>query len=112
MCLPHIVARQRLDRHFLMATITHNNRRIFGGVVLSMKAESVGVCIPLSLLGNGSVNTFLRQRRIVGGVFFYPVHVVSKESRRLFFQLLVLNHDNFRSNISLLQIKRLKIKTD
>jgi hypothetical protein len=37
----------------------------------------------LSLLGNGSVNTFLRPRRIVEGVVFYAVRVVSNESGRL-----------------------------
>jgi hypothetical protein len=39
--------------------------------------------IPLSLLGNNSVKTFQRQRRIVGCVVFYAVCVVSKESRLL-----------------------------
>jgi hypothetical protein len=38
---------------------------------------------PISLQGNGSINTFLRQRRNVGGVAFYAVRVVSKESRWL-----------------------------
>jgi hypothetical protein len=38
---------------------------------------------PLSLSGNNSVNTFPRQRRIVGGVVSYAVHVVSEKSRRL-----------------------------
>jgi hypothetical protein len=37
----------------------------------------------LSLLGNGSVNAFSRERKRVGNVVFYAVHVVSKESRRL-----------------------------
>jgi hypothetical protein len=32
-CIPLIVARQRLSRHFLAATNTGNNRRIVGGVV-------------------------------------------------------------------------------
>jgi hypothetical protein len=36
---------------------------------------------PLSLLGNGSINTFPQQRRIVAGVVFYAIHVVSKGSR-------------------------------
>jgi hypothetical protein len=40
-------------------------------------------CIPLSLLGNNSVKTFPRQRRIVGGVVFYAVRVISKENGRL-----------------------------
>jgi hypothetical protein len=44
----------------------------------------VGLSVyPLLMLGNGSVNTFPRQRRINGGVVFYAVGVVSKESRRL-----------------------------
>jgi hypothetical protein len=41
------------------------------------------VCIPISLLGNSFVMMFPRRRRIVGGVVFYAVRVVSKESRRL-----------------------------
>jgi hypothetical protein len=40
-----------------------------------------GLCIPLSLLGNSSINTFPR-KIIVGGIVFYAVRVVSKESRR------------------------------
>jgi hypothetical protein len=43
----------------------------------------VGLCIPLSLLGNGSVAMFPRQRRIAGAVF-YAVPVVSKVIRRFF----------------------------
>jgi hypothetical protein len=43
----------------------------------------VGLCIPLPLQGNGLVNTFPRQRRIVGRIVSYAVHVVSKEIRRL-----------------------------
>jgi hypothetical protein len=39
--------------------------------------------MPLSLLGNGLLNTFSRQRGIVGGVAFYAISVVSEESRRL-----------------------------
>jgi hypothetical protein len=41
------------------------------------------VCISLSFLGNSSVKTFPRQRRIFGSVVFYAVSVASKESRRL-----------------------------
>jgi hypothetical protein len=47
-----------------------------------IKGESVDLCIPLSLLGNGSVNKFPWQRGIVLGVVFYVVRVVSKESRK------------------------------
>jgi hypothetical protein len=42
-----------------------------------------GLCIPLSLVGNISVSTFPRQRRIVGGFVFYAIRVVSKESKWL-----------------------------
>jgi hypothetical protein len=46
------------------------------------------VCIPLSLLGNGSEksyrgNEYTHNRRIVGLVVFYAVHIVSKESKLL-----------------------------
>jgi hypothetical protein len=41
------------------------------------------VCVPLSLLDNNSVNMFPHQRRIVRGVVFYAILVVSKESRRV-----------------------------
>jgi hypothetical protein len=84
-----IFARQRLSRHISVTTNTRNNTRIVRGVVFCMvnavSDESLWVrlCIPLSLIGNGSVNTFSRQRRVVGGVVFYEVLVVSKESRWL-----------------------------
>jgi hypothetical protein len=52
--------------------------------------ELLDICVcgsvyvsPISLLGNNSVRTFLLQRIIVGGMVFYVVRVVSKESRRL-----------------------------
>jgi hypothetical protein len=86
-CIPPIVARH--GEHVLAATNTRNNRRIVGCVVfcavhvVSKESLCVCLCIPLSLLGNGSVNTFSRQRGIVGGVVFYAVRVVSKDSRRL-----------------------------
>jgi hypothetical protein len=43
----------------------------------------VGLCIPLSLLGNGSINTFPWQPRIVGGVIFNAFRFALEESRRL-----------------------------
>jgi hypothetical protein len=60
-------------------------RRIVGRVVFyAVRVISKeNLCIPLSLQGNGSVNTFPLQCRIVGGVVFYAVLVVSKESMRL-----------------------------
>jgi hypothetical protein len=83
------VARQRLGKHIPAATNTRNNRRIVEGVVfytvhdVSKDSLWVCLCVPVFLLGNGSVKTFLRQRRIVGRVVFCAVHVLSKESRQL-----------------------------
>jgi hypothetical protein len=68
---------------------TPNNRRMFGRVVLylvrvlSKESLWVCLCIPLSLQGNGSVNMFSQQRRIVGGVVFCAFLVLSNGSRRL-----------------------------
>jgi hypothetical protein len=97
LCIPTIIARQRLGRHIPVAMNTRNNRIIVGGIVFYtvrvVSKESLRVClwIILWLLGNGSVNTSPRQRRIVGGVVFYAVCVVSKKRRRLEFspELLV-----------------------
>jgi hypothetical protein len=51
---------------------------------INLSHQSVPTCIYfISLLGNGSVNTFPPQRRIVGGVAFYAVRVASKEIRLL-----------------------------
>jgi hypothetical protein len=71
-----------------MNTNTRNNRIIVGCVIFYAVGvlwnESVGLSVyPLSLLGNGSVKTFRRQWRIVGGEVFYAVRIVSKENRRL-----------------------------
>jgi hypothetical protein len=77
-CIPPFVARQWLSKHVPTATNTRNNRRTVGCVCLW-----VCLCIPLSLLGNNSVKTFPRQWRIVGGIVFYVVGVISEESRRL-----------------------------
>jgi hypothetical protein len=77
LCIP-IIPRHRLGKHVPTATNTHN--RIVGRVVFC--AFRV-IWKSLSLLGSGSVNTFPRQGKIVRGVVFYVVRVVSKESRRL-----------------------------
>jgi hypothetical protein len=87
MCIPHIVAKQRLCKHVPTGKNTHNNRRIVGCIVLYVvrfyQRRVCGfVCVSLY---HCSVNTFPRQREIVGGVFFYAVRVVSEESRRLLF---------------------------
>jgi hypothetical protein len=93
MCIPLIVAKQRLGKRVPPATNTRNNRRIVGrvvfcaGRVVSKESLWIYLCILLSLLGNGSVNTFPRQRRIVRGVGFFATRVVSKESRLLVFPI-------------------------
>jgi hypothetical protein len=51
LCIP-IVARQRLSTHVSMVTNTDNSRKVTECVCLW-----VCLCIPLSLLGNGSVKT-------------------------------------------------------
>jgi hypothetical protein len=88
-CVPPFGARQRLGRHVPVATNTGNNRRIAGRVIfyvvhfLPRESPWACLCIPLSLLGNNSVETFPRQRRIIGDLVFCADRVVSKESRRL-----------------------------
>jgi hypothetical protein len=73
-------ARQRLNKDAPATKNTRYSRRIVGR---SIFMRSVGLCIPLWFLGNNSVKTFPRQRRIFAGVVFCAVHVVSKDSRRL-----------------------------
>jgi hypothetical protein len=56
--------------------------------VLHNPSHHLCLYIPLSLLGKGSVkcnrdNEYTLNKRIVRGVVFYAVHVVSKERRRL-----------------------------
>jgi hypothetical protein len=84
-CIPLFIARQRLGNTFL-------RQRIHGTVEELLNAYVfMGLYIPLFLLGNSSVKTFPRQRKIAGGVVFYATHVVSKASMRLFLtELLVL----------------------
>jgi hypothetical protein len=88
LCVPRIVVRQRLGKHVLAAT---NAKTTKEGFLDTFSVRSLSdqrkVCVhnPLPLLGNGSVNTFLRQvirknRRILGRVVFCAVLVVSKES--------------------------------
>jgi hypothetical protein len=87
MSIPPIVARQRLGKQVPAATNTFNKRKIVGWVifyavrVLSKEREWDCLCVPLSLKGKGSVNTFPRQRRIVGDVLFYSVVVVPNFSQ-------------------------------
>jgi hypothetical protein len=68
------------------ATNTCSSRGIIGRVifyavrVLSKENLWVCLCIPLSLVGNNSVKTFPRQRRIAGSFVFCAVHVGSKKT--------------------------------
>jgi hypothetical protein len=77
-CIPRNVARQRLSKHILAATDIYSNRRIVGRFCL---------CVCVSSLCRCYVATRWRhphgKRRIVGGVVFYAVRVVSNESGRL-----------------------------
>jgi hypothetical protein len=87
-CVPPIIVKQRLGENVTARSNTHAAIEELFGATFSIRLDSyqrnfVDLCIPLSLLGNGSVNTFPRQRRIVRGSVFYVVRVVSNESNRL-----------------------------
>jgi hypothetical protein len=83
---PPILARQQLGKHVLAGTNTRNSRTAGRVIFCAVRDESkslVGLYMyPPITASNGSVNTFPRQRRIVGGDVLYAVHVLSKESRR------------------------------
>jgi hypothetical protein len=90
LCFSYVyVARQRLGKNLTTAMNTHtvteeflNTFFLYG--LCCIKEEFVVVSVyPPSLLSNGLVNTFLRQRGIVGGTVFYVAHVMSKESMQL-----------------------------
>jgi hypothetical protein len=74
-CIPPSVARQRLGKHVPAETNARNNRRIVGCVGLL-----VCLWISLSLLGNNSVKTFPRHRRMVWGCRFLcgPCRIIGK----------------------------------
>jgi hypothetical protein len=81
--IPHLGSRQRIGKQVPKAMNTRINRiagRVIFYAVRVLSKESLWVClrIPLMLLGNNSVTTFPRQRRI-GGIVFYAVRVVSKD---------------------------------
>jgi hypothetical protein len=75
-CLPPFIARQLLGKHVAAAEIHETIEELLDACVC-------GSMYPLSFLGNGSVKKFPLQERILGGVIFYVVHIVSKESKRL-----------------------------
>jgi hypothetical protein len=84
-CVSHpIVARQQIGKHFPTAKNTRNNRSVGRVVFYAVRVvikESLWACLcnPLSLLGNGSIDTFTRQQ-ILCGVFLYAARVVLRES--------------------------------
>jgi hypothetical protein len=94
-CIPLFGARRRLGKHVPAAMNARNNRRINGRVifyairVLWKESLWVCLCIPLSLLNNNYVRTFLRQRIIVGEVVFFGIRVVSKKVGDYFFPELI-----------------------
>jgi hypothetical protein len=99
-CISPVITRQRLGNHILAATNTRNNRKIVRRVVFNavrvLSKESLWVSIyTLLFLGNNSVKTFPRQRRIVGGIVLCAVRVVLKEWKKWVPQLLVSYKNNF-----------------
>jgi hypothetical protein len=77
-------------REHVIATNTRNRRELLDALFLyevrfvSEENLWVFLFIPLSLLVNSSVNTFLRERRI-GGIVFDVVCVLLKKNRSLIF---------------------------
>jgi hypothetical protein len=72
---PLTLARKRLNNYVPAATnIQVRTEDLLACSFLygpySIKIQSVGLCISLALLGNGSVNTFSRKRGIIGGSVF------------------------------------------
>jgi hypothetical protein len=60
---------------------------------LSFWRESLGMCVPLSLLVNSSVNTFLQQWRIIGGVIsMQSVSYQKKVAYYFFSELPIFNY--------------------
>jgi hypothetical protein len=70
---------QRIHATIELLNASFSMRSIY---VLSKVTLWVCLFIPLLLLGNNYLKMFPRQRKIVGGVVFYTVHVISKESMR------------------------------
>jgi hypothetical protein len=77
-CIWPLIVRQQLNKDVPAAMNTQNNRRIVVRLCLWDCP-----CIPISLVGSDWVKMFPWQQRIAGGVIFYAVHVVWKESRQL-----------------------------
>jgi hypothetical protein len=77
MCIPPIVARQRLSKHVPAATNTCINRIVGSVIFYAVRVlwkDSLGSVYPLPWLGNNSVKTFPRQRRRAGGVVLYKLN--------------------------------------
>jgi hypothetical protein len=91
-CIPSIITRHQLNKHVPMITDTHSNRNIIEQAIFCVvnvaSKENVGLCIPLLLMGNGSINTFLLQQSIIGGIIFFAVCVMWKEIKQFLTELL------------------------
>jgi hypothetical protein len=94
LCIPPVVATQRLGKHVLAAANRGYNRRIVGSVIFCavrvLWKESLWICVSVvSLLGNNLIKTF--SRGIAGGVIFYAVVSYQRKVGDQFFpELLVL----------------------
>jgi hypothetical protein len=109
-CIPHFIAKQRLDKHVSTQKNTGNIRRTLGRAIFYAVRvfwnESLWVCLCIlqSFLENNSIKTVPRQRRMVGGVVFYALRVVSKESRRLLLHRPSCLNLSFKYDASALQL--------
>jgi hypothetical protein len=91
MCIPPIVARQRLGGHVPAATNIHNNRKTTGRVCgPCIKGKSVGLCIPLSLLDAIRCRHSRSSEELLEASFFYAVLYRRKVNDYFFLELLVL----------------------
>jgi hypothetical protein len=71
--IPPFIAKATAQKTVPTATNTCNNKKIVGHMCC------VSVYYPIVV--NNSVKTFLQQQKIVGGIIFYMVHVLSEERR-------------------------------
>jgi hypothetical protein len=72
----HATIEELLDASFSVRSVSYQ-KRVFGSVY------------PLTLLGNNSVKIYPRRRRLVLGVVFCALRLLSKKSRLFFTELLV-----------------------
>jgi hypothetical protein len=77
----YVVARQWLSENLPASTNTWKSKEgrhvIFHVAHFVSKRVCDSVFIPAPLLGIDSVNTLLQQQKIVGGIIFYALHIIS-----------------------------------